>query len=628
MCRVIGLWPVKLLHGDGELRRQERFFAKDGEFLDDVADVAIGIDEGVHLFMGLAAIAAAVIDELNDGDIAIKVTTNPRMPVVDDGVHVGGKQRFVLFSGGLILTGLQFVHDFHDDFGIFEQICADFPAQGGAFVIGHFGMRGRGEQEASGSESESGKGGGQQAHCGSGMLFGFTIGQAGRDGKQITQHAQGRERQVTGIQVAGINGLQRGRGRGYLHKDEKQSATGQGMRVIWAAIVLMGLSLGAHAQDLSGLARLDAGRSSVVTTTAGDVVVQLGLSQAVPWRVRVLDGPPRVVVDFREVDFTGIDLIKPGPGPVVALRAGTFRPGWSRLVLALDGPMTVARAGMLTGNAVAVELTLTPADQSVFAAQAAQPEPAEWALPTPAEVPVLPPRGEGPLVVVLDPGHGGIDPGAERDGYSEADLMLTFARELKEVLLREGGFAVVLTREEDVFVPLEHRSSVARAAGAHVFISLHADALEEGEAVGATIYTLSDEASDAAAQALAERHDRDDLLAGIDLSAQDDLVATVLMDMARTETEPRTERLALALETAITGAELRMHRHPRQEAGFSVLKAPDIPSVLVELGFLSSDRDLARLRDQDWRGRMSEAFLVALKAWAEEDAAIAALRRQ
>ena len=105
-------------------------------------------------------------------------------------------------------------------------------------------------------------------------------------------------------------------------------------------------------------------------------------------------------------------------------------------------------------------------------------------------------------------------------------------------------------------------------------------------------------------------------------------MATVLMDMARTETEPRTERLALALETAITDAELRMHRHPRQEAGFSVLKAPDIPSVLVELGFLSSDRDLARLRDQEWRGRMSEAFLVALKAWAEEDAAIAALRRQ
>jgi N-acetylmuramoyl-L-alanine amidase len=309
------------------------------------------------------------------------------------------------------------------------------------------------------------------------------------------------------------------------------------------------------------------------------------------------------------------------------LRAGTFRPGWSRLVLELDAPMIVGRAGMVTGDAVAVELTLTPADPARFATQAALPEPADWALPVPADVPVLPPRGEGPLIVVLDPGHGGIDPGAERDGATEADLMLTFARELKELLLREG-FQVVLTRNEDVFVPLETRSSIARSAGAHVFISLHADSLEEGEAVGATIYTLSDDASDAASQALAERHDRDDLLAGIDLSAQDDVVASVLMDMARTENAPRTDRLALALESAIKGAELRMHRHPRQEAGFSVLKAPDIPSVLVELGFLSSDRDLARLQDKDWRAKMAEAMVTALQAWAAEDAALAALRRQ
>jgi N-acetylmuramoyl-L-alanine amidase len=168
----------------------------------------------------------------------------------------------------------------------------------------------------------------------------------------------------------------------------------------------------------------------------------------------------------------------------------------------------------------------------------------------------------------------------------------------------------VMTREEDVFVPLETRSSIARAAGAHVFISLHADALEEGQAVGATIYTLSDDASDEAAQALAERHDRDDLLAGIDLSAQDDLVATVLMDMARTETAPRIDRLALALELAIKAANLKMHRHPRQQAGFSVLKSPDIPSVLIELGFLSSDRDLARLRDPDWRGAMAATLLT------------------
>jgi N-acetylmuramoyl-L-alanine amidase len=399
------------------------------------------------------------------------------------------------------------------------------------------------------------------------------------------------------------------------------------MQAVFAALVAVCLGSGALAQDLSGLARLDPA-ASMVRDDGGNVVVRLGLSQPVPWRVRLLDAPPRVILDFREVDWTGIDAVPRAAPQVRDLRAGVFRPGWSRLVLELAAPMVVARAGMVTGQGTAVEVTLAPASAADFAARAAVPEPADWALPDAADMPAPVARGDGPLVVVLDPGHGGIDPGAERDGETEADLMLTFARELKEALLRDGAFQVVLTREEDVFVPLETRSSIARAAGAHVFISLHADALEEGEAVGATIYTLSEDASDEAALALAERHDRDDLLAGIDLTAQDDLVATVLMDMARTETAPRIDRLALALELAIKAADLRMHRHPRQQAGFSVLKTPDIPSVLIELGFLSSDRDLARLRDADWRTAMTGAILAGLTAWAAEDAALSALRWQ
>uniref|UniRef100_UPI001CD757DB N-acetylmuramoyl-L-alanine amidase family protein n=1 Tax=Xinfangfangia pollutisoli TaxID=2865960 RepID=UPI001CD757DB len=275
-----------------------------------------------------------------------------------------------------------------------------------------------------------------------------------------------------------------------------------------------------------------------------------------------------------------------------------------------------------------IRLVLAPADQAAFAAAAALPEPADWALPAPAALPPSSaPRAEGPIVVVIDPGHGGIDPGAERDGQKEADLMLSFARELKELLLRDGRFNVVMTREEDVFVPLESRISIARAAGGQVFLSLHADAIAEGEAQGATIYTLSEEATDAASEALAERHDRDDLLAGVDLSEQDDVVASLLMDMARAETEPRTARLALALEAAIKAEGLRMHRHPRQEAGFSVLKSPDLPSVLLELGFLSSARDMKRLNDAEWRAKMAQALRQALLAWADEDRALRALRK-
>ena len=391
-----------------------------------------------------------------------------------------------------------------------------------------------------------------------------------------------------------------------------------------AGLLAVGLVWGAQAQDLTGLARVD-GAASGIADEGEAVAAQFILSQPVPWRVRVLDDPPRLILDMREADWGQIADMPETSRHVSALRAGPFRPGWSRLVMQLDQPMLVATAGMVTKGQVQLTLRLIPASQAEFALRAALPEPADWALPEPAVLPVLSQRGTGPLVVVLDPGHGGLDPGAEKGGLKEADLMLTFAREVKDLLLRDGGFEVVLTRETDSFVPLEERSTIARAAGAGVFISLHADALAEGEAVGSTIYTLAGEASDEAARALAERHDRDDLLAGIDLTAQDDLVATVLMDMARTETTPRTARLAVALEVSIKAAGITMHRHPRQEAGFSVLKSPDIPSVLLELGFLSSESDRKRLSDPDWRAKMALALRDGLVAWAAQDQAISGL---
>jgi N-acetylmuramoyl-L-alanine amidase len=390
--------------------------------------------------------------------------------------------------------------------------------------------------------------------------------------------------------------------------------------------VLLGLGLWLHAlpgvaQELSALARLAVERSAI-SQSGERLEVRLGVSQTVPWRLRVMDAPPRLVIDTREVDWTGIAGLTL-PDGVVALRAGSFRPGWSRLVVELSGPMQVISSEMRsTGSTAAILVALGPSDPESFAKAAATPDLPEWAAPEPAEIPAPLPRGGGPITVVLDPGHGGIDPGAERDGQSEAALMLTFARELKEVLVRDGRFNVVLTRDEDIFVPLETRTSIARDADADIFLSLHADALAEGEATGATVYTLDETATDAASAALAERHDRDDLLAGIDLSEQDDVVAEVLMDMARTETEPRTDRLAEAIVRAIKAAEIRMHRNPRQTGGFSVLKSPDIPSVLLELGFLSSARDFSRLVDPDWRAKMAEAVRLALVDWARTEASL------
>ena len=398
----------------------------------------------------------------------------------------------------------------------------------------------------------------------------------------------------------------------------------------WVILFSAGIGAGiGKAQQLTALARLDPA-TTTITQTGDAVEIDLGLSQPVPWRVRLLADPPRLIMDFREVDFSGIHKVSDLSPRVVALRAGMFRPGWSRLVLELASPFRVETAEMTTqSTGTRVIVRLAPTDDATFAQLAARPEAAGWGVPPPK---IQTREGirerSNTLSVVLDPGHGGLDPGAERGGQSEANLMLRFARELKELLTRTGAFTVVMTRDDDIFVPLEARISIARAMDADVFISLHADALAEGEAAGAVIYTLSQEASEDAAASLAERHDRDDLLAGVDLTGQDDLVAAVLMDLARMETMPRTERLAAALEEAIQTADLKMHRVPRQAAGFSVLKSPDIPSVLIELGFLSSARDLARLSDAKWRARMAEAIRNALLIWAQEDAALRLLRQR
>ena len=395
------------------------------------------------------------------------------------------------------------------------------------------------------------------------------------------------------------------------------------------AILLVALCLpvAARAQELSALARIEPAQSYIRDAGQG-VEIRFSLSQPVPWRVRFRADPPRLVLDVREVDWTGVEGVLQTTDHVRGVRAGVFRPGWSRLVLELSGPMALSLAEMSTQNDTKLALRLDPTSAEAFAAAASQPELPGWGMPNVSDLAKPPARVPGRWIVVLDPGHGGIDPGAERDGQTEADLVLQFAREFKEILLRDGRFQVVMTRDSDHFVPLETRISIARAAAADVMLSLHADALSEGEAVGVTLYSLSDEASDAASAALAERHDRDDLLAGVDLTAQDDLVASVLMDMARTETGPKIDRLATTLVGAITKAGLPMHRRPYQKAGFSVLKSPDIPSLLIELGFLSSASDLERLNDPGWRASMAEALRKGIVAWAEAEAAISRLAPQ
>lgn len=413
------------------------------------------------------------------------------------------------------------------------------------------------------------------------------------------------------------------------------------VRVIAAVALLgwMGLAAVAQAQSagFSALARVDPDQSRLTQTQAA-VTLELALSQGVPYRAYTLEAagavPRRLVLDFREVDWQGLTPDALGQvADVAGLRFGAVRPGWSRMVVDLTRPMILDQAGLrvdpVTGAAL-LRVVLRAGSDAEFAARSGAPHDPAFDLPAPAPVDrtARPRVGEGPLIVVLDPGHGGIDPGAERDGLTEKDMMLTFARELQEVLLRDGNFEVVLTRTDDSFVSLDRRVAIAHSAGGQVFISLHADALSEGQAHGATVHLLADSASDAASATLAERHDRDDLLAGIDLTGQDDQVAGILMDLARQETRPRAERLAQALVAGIRGAELPLNSRPVRHAAFSVLKAADIPSILLEVGFLSSPRDLKNLRDPEWRLHMAEAIREGLTLWVAEDAILSDLVRQ
>lgn len=387
------------------------------------------------------------------------------------------------------------------------------------------------------------------------------------------------------------------------------------------------------AQELSGLARLDVAQSEVRDARSG-LEVELYLSQPVPWRVFTLDDPRRLVLDFREVDWRGASRAAMlNADRATDVRFGALRPGWSRMVVDLAEPLAVEEAGMAVGavdGTAHLLVRLDPVPEADYAARAGAPEDPDWAFllqsdPT-AAVPTE--ADDGMLTVVIDPGHGGLDPGAEHGGVSEAAVMLQLGLELREALARVPGVRPVLTREADDFVPLSTRMSIARAAGADLFISLHADALEGLQATGASVYTLTDAALEEASLRMAERHERGDLLAGLDLSGQDDTVAMVLMDLARMETAPAGNRFADALISTFEDLNAPLNNRPRRQAPLAVLNAADFPSVLLEVGFLSNDADRARLTSAAGRAAVIDAVVLAILEWAANEEALAPLIRQ
>ena len=396
----------------------------------------------------------------------------------------------------------------------------------------------------------------------------------------------------------------------------------------WLALILtLLLSLPAGADEP---ARLDPGGSALVATGRGwggprPLELRLALTKAVPYRTYLVDNPPRLVIDLQGADF-GMNRPRDmfGADLVPAIRWGAYRQGWSRVVVELPGPYRIDSAGQRARAALSqITVALAPVSAEDF-----DPRPSATAalrdLPEPADLPAPP---DDPFTVVLDPGHGGFDPGAMAEGESEANLVLVFSLELRAAL-QARGITVEMTREDDSFVALERRMTTARQARGDLFISLHADALPEGQAAGASVYVWNPAADDRAAEQLTLRHDRDDLLAGTDLSGHDDALAGVLMDFARTDTQPRSESFARWLTSRMALMGIGMHDRPVQRAIYSVLKSPDIPSVLLELGFISDHDDRANLLNPEWRARMVRVVAEAITGWARDESARATLLRQ
>ncbi len=340
------------------------------------------------------------------------------------------------------------------------------------------------------------------------------------------------------------------------------------------------------------------------------------MSRKVDLHVFTLADPYRVVVDIPQVLFrlppkTG----ETRRGLVKAFRYGLIMQGGSRIVLDVTKPVRVEKAFMLEaaeGQPARMVLDLVPTDRESFLRDL---KPAAKTPPPEAiRKPEPPDKADPRPLIVLDPGHGGIDNGTKAaSGESEKTLVLDFALQLRDQIEKTGKYRVIMTRSDDTFVALAERVRIARAKQASLMISIHADALKktDGEAQGATIYTLSDTASDAEAARLAEAENRADVIAGIDLSSEPDNIAGILIDFAQRETKLFSLHFARTLANELKTV-ARLHKHPLKSAGFKVLKAPDVPSVLLELGFVSNQQDLKMLTSGAWRARTVASTVQAI----------------
>jgi len=359
------------------------------------------------------------------------------------------------------------------------------------------------------------------------------------------------------------------------------------------------------------------------------------LTESVPFTIYTMRDPYRVVVDLPELAWqVEPSAAKRHGGLIEGFRFGLLKAGTFRIVLDVNQPVAVRNAFLLLpsdGHQHRFVLDIAAISQAEFDRSyvgpppvAAAPVAAAPATAVPvAAAPVAPPTGkpprtEGRHIVVIDPGHGGIDPGATGvSGTQEKDITLAAAKELKRELENGGRYQIVLTRERDVFLPLRERVQVARNAHAQLFISLHADTIATRGITGSSVYTLSEKASDAEAAAIAAHENKADVIAGADLNDYPEEVAGILVDLAQRETKNDSIRYAHLLTEELDKSG-RVLEHGMRSAGFAVLKAPDVPSVLLEMGYLSDPKEERDLRDARYRAKLMAAVKRAVDAYFAE----------
>jgi N-acetylmuramoyl-L-alanine amidase len=427
----------------------------------------------------------------------------------------------------------------------------------------------------------------------------------------------------------------------------RYAAIARGVVGIALALAALGLSVTALAQGATRRQSVDDIISNVLKDDKGDAAaarsgaratepvimgVRIGehqdrtrfvveTSDPVAMRTFTLSNPNRVVIDMPLVQWHLEAAPRPtGNGIVRSYRYGLFRSGNSRFVIDLNSPASVSNALVVPpggGYGYRVVVDLFPTSQDKFNATAGWPpdlKAREAAAALLASLPPaqLPPAGQK-HVIVIDAGHGGIDSGTNGvNGLQEKDVVLDEAQRLGRALAARSGYVVHLTRESDVYIPLKERVSIARNWRADLFISLHADSNPDPSVTGLSIYTLSERGSDAEAAALARKENQSDVIAGVDLGGGNSTVAPILIDLAQRDTMNRSSRFAEGAVSQLARTTGILPRQPHRSAAFVVLKAPDVPSVLIELGYLSNADDADQMNSARWRDRMAQAIAAAI----------------